>query len=351
MKCPHCNQEHPEGTKFCPETGEKMPLLLSCPNSSCRNYNKYTLPLDSNYCPDCGMKLIHKDFIEKNYLDPLVISEYMGEDVSVIDDNSVIYGESSEGNRTCQFSYRNINITAIGDEGGAISKFLYKSLTFENLRVLFKLPDDVDDVVELRSTLLSIEDVDGTNFNFVDYNLRFYLRFRKDGTIRYLMVEKYRDKGFLASVFPINGVLLGETSFKQIGKKYSLRNNGGETYCNIGGIAFFSQEGSSKVCSMVIENNVEMPASLIHWGFDWHFSYSQYLEILKEKGLSPNKWGAEKPKVISKKGRSMLKATIKVSLDEFVYCSLIFDMGNKNGEGCSTSSPNSLYKIVFEYEE
>ena len=24
MKCPHCNQEHPEDTKFCPETGEKI---------------------------------------------------------------------------------------------------------------------------------------------------------------------------------------------------------------------------------------------------------------------------------------------------------------------------------------
>ena len=24
MKCPHCNQDHPEGTKFCPETGERI---------------------------------------------------------------------------------------------------------------------------------------------------------------------------------------------------------------------------------------------------------------------------------------------------------------------------------------
>lgn len=24
MKCPHCNNEHPEGTKFCPETGKNL---------------------------------------------------------------------------------------------------------------------------------------------------------------------------------------------------------------------------------------------------------------------------------------------------------------------------------------
>ena len=58
MKCPHCNQEHPEGTIFCPKTGMKMPsALLSCPNKGCVNHERYVLPIDSKFCPDCGCKL------------------------------------------------------------------------------------------------------------------------------------------------------------------------------------------------------------------------------------------------------------------------------------------------------
>ena len=54
MKCPHCNQEHPADTKFCPQTGKQIQQLLCCPNSKCKNFEKYNLPLDTHFCPDCG---------------------------------------------------------------------------------------------------------------------------------------------------------------------------------------------------------------------------------------------------------------------------------------------------------
>ena len=54
MKCPHCNQEHPEGTKFCPQTGKLIQQLLSCPNYKCKNFDKYNLLLDTRFCPECG---------------------------------------------------------------------------------------------------------------------------------------------------------------------------------------------------------------------------------------------------------------------------------------------------------
>ena len=57
MKCPHCNQEHPEGTKFCPETGQKMPSLCGCPNPNCVNYMKTDLSSSFKYCPECGTLL------------------------------------------------------------------------------------------------------------------------------------------------------------------------------------------------------------------------------------------------------------------------------------------------------
>ena len=55
MKCPHCNQEHPEGTKFCPETGMRM--MLSCRNSKCVNHRECVIPSNYKFCPECGEPL------------------------------------------------------------------------------------------------------------------------------------------------------------------------------------------------------------------------------------------------------------------------------------------------------
>ena len=49
MRCPFCGQNHPDNTKFCPETGNKIEKSsLTCP--SC---GRTGIPLGSNFCPDC----------------------------------------------------------------------------------------------------------------------------------------------------------------------------------------------------------------------------------------------------------------------------------------------------------
>ena len=48
MKCPHCNQEHSDGMKYCPETGKLISSTIICPNCGA------SIPNDSVYCPDCG---------------------------------------------------------------------------------------------------------------------------------------------------------------------------------------------------------------------------------------------------------------------------------------------------------
>lgn len=53
MKCPHCGQEHPETTKFCPETGAKMEFqFLTCKNPDC-DFRR-PLPMSAKFCPNCG---------------------------------------------------------------------------------------------------------------------------------------------------------------------------------------------------------------------------------------------------------------------------------------------------------
>lgn len=60
MKCPYCNQEHPIDTKFCPETGNKMPSpIVGCPNKKCINYYRRDIPVHYKYCPECGSPLIN----------------------------------------------------------------------------------------------------------------------------------------------------------------------------------------------------------------------------------------------------------------------------------------------------
>jgi len=56
MKCPHCGQEHPDNTKFCPHTGKKLDKQsITCSNPAC----DYRLPLPNSakFCPNCGIKI------------------------------------------------------------------------------------------------------------------------------------------------------------------------------------------------------------------------------------------------------------------------------------------------------
>lgn len=53
MKCPYCKKEHPDTTKFCPETGKPMPMLTwVCGNPFCDF--REPLPLTAKFCPNCG---------------------------------------------------------------------------------------------------------------------------------------------------------------------------------------------------------------------------------------------------------------------------------------------------------
>lgn len=53
MKCSkgHTNQS---GAKFCSTCGEKLPEMKTCPNAACENFGKYNIPMDADFCPDCG---------------------------------------------------------------------------------------------------------------------------------------------------------------------------------------------------------------------------------------------------------------------------------------------------------
>ena len=47
-KCPNCNQENPDGSKFCGNCGGKLEVLVPCP--ACGNRVQYGM----KFCPECG---------------------------------------------------------------------------------------------------------------------------------------------------------------------------------------------------------------------------------------------------------------------------------------------------------
>lgn len=95
MKCPYCNQEHPDNTKFCPETGMKLESLKACSNPECPDFGKYILPFDSRFCPTCGCELAplakeNSDYHNDNHLLDIetevkaIIADKLGVDESQI---------------------------------------------------------------------------------------------------------------------------------------------------------------------------------------------------------------------------------------------------------------------------
>lgn len=69
MKCPYCGQEHPDSFKFCPNTAKQLsPQFMACTNEQCVDFGKHILPLESKFCPSCGMELNNQDDYDSIFL-------------------------------------------------------------------------------------------------------------------------------------------------------------------------------------------------------------------------------------------------------------------------------------------
>lgn len=61
MKCPYCNQDHPDDFQFCPKTGKRIENQnKACTNEQCSAYGQYVLPQDAKFCPNCGCSIANE---------------------------------------------------------------------------------------------------------------------------------------------------------------------------------------------------------------------------------------------------------------------------------------------------
>lgn len=128
MKCPHCNQEHPEGTRYCPMTGNKILLQLqSCPNPTCDNFSRSVIPPNYLYCPICGLAL------RETPPPPPSI----GSDIAF---NDIILGQTSLQ------TLRNRNIEVQYDHGSYFALLSEEHMIFAT--ILRVRPDELDGWIE-----------------------------------------------------------------------------------------------------------------------------------------------------------------------------------------------------------
>lgn len=103
MKCPHCNGEHPDNFKFCPETGERIePQLKACTNKDCPDYGKSILPLEAKFCPRCGKQIQTGEIQDRDELAKPSMSDFItdeSEKIQFSESNAVDFQFMNEPKR------------------------------------------------------------------------------------------------------------------------------------------------------------------------------------------------------------------------------------------------------------
>lgn len=146
-------------------------------------------------------------------------------------------------------------------------------------------------------------------------------------------------------LFPVYDITLGKTTLAKIRKKgYTFtEDNRGFT---IEDASFSDMDQDSIVESMYLLAGHKIPQKWVDsLGLNWHLSYNELYSLLENKGFTVII--TEEPTVKGLEGRKYFYATVSAtsSVSNNVELSFDFFDGNRNGEGYTANSPNSLYSI------
>ena len=153
--------------------------------------------------------------------------------------------------------------------------------------------------------------------------------------------------------FPIYGVVLGETTWKDVenmGYVVEVWKEGPRRYSIIENVAFWDHEGKGVFTSIYWVNDYSGQGFPDIWkskGFFWDNSYNKWQDVFEDMGFSITLICP--PLLKEYKGRKTLSAEFcAYSPDKTLSFNMNFNYGEK---GYSTSSPNTLYSITVKVDD
>ena len=152
--------------------------------------------------------------------------------------------------------------------------------------------------------------------------------------------------------FPIFGITLGETTWKQaedLGNKVKIYEEGPSRLIHIEDLLFWDHEGMGIFTSLYWShsyNNTDFPPLWKSKGFSWDNSYDEWIDVFNKLGY--NITVKQQPSQKEFCGRNTLSARFKaLSSDGSLSFDLIFDYGDN---GYLTSSPKTLNVVIVDCE-
>ena len=152
--------------------------------------------------------------------------------------------------------------------------------------------------------------------------------------------------------FPIFGITLGETTWKQVedmGNKVEIWKDGPTRKTYMEGISLWDDGGKgvfTRLFWIQPYDNKAFPPLWESKGFSWNNSYDEWLEVFKEQRFKIKV--TEEPSQKEFSGRNTLSAKFEaLSADGILLFKMDFDYGK---EGFLKSSPKTLNSIIVNYE-
>ncbi len=157
--------------------------------------------------------------------------------------------------------------------------------------------------------------------------------------------------GLVSKFFPVYGITLGKSSSADIkAKGYTVKkDDDGDQMSDVNGLAFWDFNHDNIFEILYIVQSDALPERWLNLGVNWSLSYNQILNKLRSLGFTIIK--TEGPTTKKYSGRNTLSATVQLKApNENFTVELKFDYGNRDNEGYTVNSANSLYSMTFKIE-
>ena len=157
--------------------------------------------------------------------------------------------------------------------------------------------------------------------------------------------------GLLSKFFPVYGITLGKSTSANIkAKGFTVKkNDSGNQVGKVNGLDFWDFDHDDIFEHLYFTYSSSLPEKWLDLGINWSLSYNQIVSKLKNLGFTVI--NSEGPATKKYSGRNTLSANVKFKApNENFTIELDFNYGNKNNEGYTVNSANSLYSMRLKIE-